>query len=85
MLSGIGQGSSFPWLSSATGRPAMDESLTVVTVAKGCCPAATAVLRTNATNTLANSVARVITHHQDRRDEYDGSSDQSCGIQPFTQ
>ena len=85
MLSGIGHGNSFPWLSSATGRPAMEGSFTVDTTGNGCCPEATAALKTKATNTLANSVARVITHHQDRRNKYDGSSDQSRGVQPFAQ
>jgi hypothetical protein len=77
VLSGIGQGSSFPWLSNATGRPAMEDSFTVETVGKGCCAATTVALKKNVMNTLANSVARVIAHHQDCRNEYDRSSDQS--------
>ncbi len=85
MLSGIGQGSSFPWLSSATGLPAIDESFTVETTERGCCAPATAALRQNAITTFANLVARVIAHHQDRRDKYDGSSDERRGVQSFAQ
>src|ERR1700747_1657930 len=81
----MGQGSSFPWLSRAAGRPAIDESFTVVTTESGCCAAATAALTHNAIITLANLVARVIAHHQDRRDEYDGSSDERRGVQSFAQ
>ena len=54
MLSGIGHGSSFPSLSNATGRPAMDDSLTVETAGKDCCPATTAELRKIAMSTLAS-------------------------------
>jgi hypothetical protein len=35
----MGQGKSFPWLSSATGRPAIEETSTVETTGKGCCAA----------------------------------------------
>ena len=64
MLSGIGQGKSFPWLSSSTGRPAMEDSFTVEVTGKDCYPATTVTHRKNAISILASSVARVISHHQ---------------------
>lgn len=45
MLSGIGHGSSFPSLSNAIGRPAMDDSSTVEMTGKDCCPATSGELR----------------------------------------
>jgi hypothetical protein len=72
---GIGHGSSFPWLSSATGRPAIEDSFTVEVTGKDCCPATlgtTAALRENAIKTLAIAVARVISLHGNNRKKQKG-------------
>ena len=69
MLSGIGQGSSFPSLSNATGRPAMDGSFTVEMTGKDCCPATNGALKRTAINTLANPVDFIFSF----RSAYDAS------------
>src|SRR5271154_4056822 len=81
----MGQGSSFPWPSSAKGRAAVGESFSGEVVGKGCCRAAMVAHKRNATTTLANSVARVIPHHQNCRNEYDRSSGQGRGVQSLAQ
>src|SRR5580658_9612372 len=66
----MGHGSSFPWLSSATGRPATEDSFTVEVTGKDCWPAtlaATAALKKTAIRILANSVARFISLHGNLR------------------
>ena len=56
MLSGIGQGRSFPSLSNATGRPAIVDSSTVEMTVNGCCPATKGALKDAEMSNLANPV-----------------------------
>ena len=55
MLSGIGHGSSFPWPSNATGRPAIVGSSTVEMTVKGFCSATNSAQKKIVRNTLANA------------------------------
>lgn len=69
MVFGMGHGSNFPWLSSSTGRPAIEDSFTVDVTGKACCAAipltltSMAELKRKAIRILANSRARVIPLH----------------------
>jgi len=64
MLLGIGQGRSFPWLSSSTGRPAMVGSSAVETTGKGfCCCATVIVQRVSASTAVRNFWILAIIRH----------------------
>lgn len=89
MSFGIGHGSSFPWLSSATGRPAIEDSFTVEVTGKDCCPATlgtTAALKETAIKIFAIAVARVISLHGNNRKEKKmmppRTSAQPCALGP---
>jgi hypothetical protein len=58
--SGIGHGSSFPLLSSATGRPAMLDASTVETTGNACCPTSGTSLRSTTINATAKELNHVI-------------------------
>jgi hypothetical protein len=80
VLLGIGQGRSLRWLSSSTGRPAMEDSFTVEVTGKDCwptTPVTVVALKMSASRVLSNSVARGISLQQNHRKQSDGSTLQS--------
>ena len=78
-----GHGSSFPWLSNSTGRPAMEGAFTVETTSKDCCPKTTVTVNSKPINRLADLVTFVISHHQEHCNDYDHSSSHSRRCQSF--
>jgi hypothetical protein len=77
VLLGIGQGRSLRWLSSSTGRPAIEGSFTVEVTGNDCCPATPVTmvaLKMNASRIFSNSVARGISLQQNHRKQCDGST-----------